>query len=77
MDKSSELNLANNWIWVVIRRDDNKSPADWHLQGIAADEELAIQMCVDETYMIGPLPLNTGLPEKRIEWMGSYFPHKK
>lgn len=76
--KSSGLNLASNWVWVVIRRDPNVRTTtgtnDWHIQGCAADEELAIAMCQDETYLIGPLPLNSSLPHDKIEWIGSYFP---
>lgn len=71
----SRMTLDNEWVWVVIRREENEGrPADWHLQGIAADEELAVEMCADETYMIGPLPINTALPHDRIEWVGCYFP---
>lgn len=77
--KDPDLTLEHQWVWIVIRRDDQgpDTPADWHLQGIAADEALAIQMCIDETYLIGPLPLNTALPHDRIEWLGSYFPLRK
>lgn len=71
-----DLNLANNWVWVCVRRDGTKTPADWHIQGIAADENIAIQMCADETYMIGPLPLNAALPHDLVEWVGAYFPLK-
>lgn len=76
MNSNEELNLANGWVWVVIRRDPSLQPADWHLQGLAADERLAVEMSLDETYLIGPLPVNTALPHDRIEWVGSYFPHK-
>lgn len=76
--KSSGLNLAHNWVWVVLRRDPTVSTMtgtkDWHIQGVAADEELAVNMCQDETYLIGPLPLNSSLPHDKIEWIGSYFP---
>ncbi len=75
--EQTELNLSNGWVWVVLRRDPTKQPADWHLQGVAADEGLALKMCKDETYIIGPLPINTALPEQGIEWVGSYFPLKK
>lgn len=72
-----ELNLSTDWIWLVIRRDDTRDPPDWHLQGTAADESIAVEMCMDETYMIGPVPFNTALPHNKIEWLGCYFPHKR
>lgn len=78
--QSAEMNLQHNWVWVCIRIDPvvNKYGVhDWHLQGIAADEEIAIGMCVDETYIIGPLPLNSTLPHDKIEWIGSYSPYRK
>jgi hypothetical protein len=74
-----ELNLAEGWVWVVIRIEpvlNQNNVHDWHLQGIGADEELAVAMCADENYLIGPLPINTALPHDRIEWIGSYFPHR-
>jgi hypothetical protein len=74
MDKPHELTLATDWVWVVIRRDGDSDPAEWHLQGVASDKEMAEQMCEDESYIIGPVPLNTVLPHSRIEWIGSYFP---
>lgn len=80
MKDASRLNLINNWVWVVVRIEQelNKDGVhDWHLQGIAADESLAIAMCLDETYLIGPLPFNTALKHDKIEWVGSYFPHKR
>ena len=76
--RSSGLNLANNWVWVVLRRDPVASAMtgtkDWHIQGVVADEELAVAMFQDETYLIGPLPFNSALPHDKIEWIGSYFP---
>ncbi len=73
----NDANLAHGWVWVCVRRDPHTSPADWHIQGVAADEQIAIEMCDDENYMIGPLPLNASLPHDRIEWAGAYFPLRK
>lgn len=61
-------------MWIVIRRDEHRVPADYHIQGLATSEQIAIEMCVDETYFIGPLPVNTSLPHSTIEWIGLYFP---
>jgi hypothetical protein len=79
-ERDSTMNLSSGWVWVVIRRDDDPSKDHlhhWHLQGIADDEEIAISLCIDHTYLIGPLPRNTALPVQRIEWIGSYFPLAK
>lgn len=66
------------FIWVVFRRHDRgELPGQWHLQGIADTETLALQMCRDETYFIGPLPKNVSLPHDTIEWVNSYFPLKE
>lgn len=73
----AELNLSADWVWVVIRRDPAKTPADWHIQGVASDEEIAKQMCLDDSYIIGPIPFNIALPHDRVEWPGSYFPLRK
>lgn len=50
--------------------------AHYHIQGVATTEEIAISMCRDETYLIGPLPVNAALAHARAEWPGLYFPLK-
>jgi hypothetical protein len=71
-------NLENGYIWVIMRRDPNPKESckhhDYHIQGIATTEEVAVGGCRDENYFIGPLPVNTALPHKLIEWVGAYFP---
>lgn len=75
MEEPIQYNLDTGFIWVVIRRQPiDGAPADWHIQALATHEHLAIAMCYDKTYMIGPLPLNSSLPHETIEWLGSYFP---
>ena len=72
-----ERKIENGFIWVVGRRQPPTDPiykADWHIQGVTTNEELALEMCVDENYFIGPLPVNTALPHKTIQWVGLYFP---
>lgn len=76
MKNTETFNLTTDWVWVCLRRDPTKSPVQWHIQGVAANEGLAIEMCADENYLIGPIPINTSLPVDRIEWIGSYFPYK-
>ena len=72
------LNRETGFCWVVGRRQLKPGglPVEWHIQGVADTEEIAIEMCMDDTYFIGPLPINTALPHARIEWVGCYFPLK-
>jgi hypothetical protein len=84
---NKQRTLERGWVWVVLRRDPKSARVinidsdnlghDWHIQGIMTDEALALGICLDENYIIGPLPIDTALPEKRIEWAGSYFPLAK
>lgn len=78
MRNTKELKLENGFIWVVGRRDpvipEGATKANWHIQGVTSSEIIAIEMCLDATYFIGPLPINTALPHDTIEWIGSYFP---
>lgn len=78
MDKADaiHLTLEVDWVWLVIRRDASVSPPEWHIQGVCSNEENALAMASDSTYVIGPLPIDTALPEKRIDWAGAYFPKK-
>lgn len=76
---TTDMNLSTGWVWIVFRLDkalNAKGNNDVHLQGVFDDEEKARESCTDETYIIGPVPINTALPERRIEWVGSYFPRK-
>jgi hypothetical protein len=68
------MNIEQGFIWIVGRIDPHPETAQWHIQGVTESEQLAIQMCADETYFIGPVPLNTALSHNRVEWIGSYFP---
>jgi hypothetical protein len=77
MTSHETKNLDSGFIWVIGRRqpkDDPNVKADWHLQGIATTESIAVEMCLDETYFIGPLPLDLALPHKTVQWVGLYFP---
>jgi hypothetical protein len=87
----TERNSTNGYMWVVLRREVKSQMkikvikpdgqegewSVWHIQGIASDELTAIKMCVDENYMIGPLPVDNALPENRLDWAGAYFPLAK
>jgi hypothetical protein len=64
--------------WLCIRREKANK---YHFQGVFVDseaqtgEELAAAQCLDDTYYIGPLPVNVALPERVIEWRGCYRPN--
>ncbi len=78
-----DYEYGEGFVWLVGRRigdfdeTTGQYPREWHIQGVAGTEKLAIAMCRDETYFIGPLPLNALLPHDRIEWTDCYFPLKR
>lgn len=57
-------------------RDTDTGYSRYHIQGIATTREIAVSMCRDSTYLIGPLPLNIAFPHVRTEWPGLHFPLK-
>lgn len=57
-------------------RETDRGYSRYHIQGVATTREIAISMCRDETYLIGPLPVNVALPHDRTEWPGLHFPLK-
>lgn len=66
-------------VWVVVRREERPASRPhlasiYHFQGVATSEALAVLLCRDETYIIGPFPVNVALPESQTEWIGSYCP---
>lgn len=64
-------------VWFVGRRETRLNrPTGYHIQGIATTETIAIEMCRDASYFIGPLPVNAALPHGRCDWPGMYFPLK-
>lgn len=79
MKKSNKpKNIDTGFVWVICRREPQKEgPAKWHIQGIMYYEQDAVDSCLDENYFVGPLPVNTALPHKLIEWVGAYFPLAK
>ncbi len=61
-------------------RETDSGYARYHIQGIAVgktteeSKQIAVSMCRDHTYLIGPLPVNVALPHGRTEWPGLEFP---
>lgn len=85
---TSNWNIDTGFVWVVVRIEKRERPADlpedcpdpchkWYLQGVCFDEQIAVEMCRDETYFVGPIYVNAALPHERVEWVGSYFPLKQ
>ena len=71
-----EMSIVTGFVWIVIRTDNDRN-GEWHIQGVGTSEASAVSMCVNETYFIGPIPVDSPLPESLVQWVGSYFPHKK
>lgn len=46
----------------------------YFIQGAFTEPSLAEAAALDETYFVGPLPLNMALPHELIEWHGLYWP---
>lgn len=65
-------------VWVCIRRE--KKRAAYHFQGVGVEtetataEEMAVAMCVDETFFIFPSPVNVALPLGDFDPPGAYYP---
>lgn len=55
----------------------NRNRDRMHLQGVALSYDIALSMCRDETYFIGPMPANVSLPHSAISWIGLRFPLKR
>jgi hypothetical protein len=67
--------FERGWVWLVVRIERAGSNNErWHIQGAATSESMARGMCISPDDLIGPLPLNTRLPENPLEWAGAYFP---
>lgn len=75
-DEAEKYCLKNGFVWIVLRRQEKPDggPADWHIQGVGTDEQSAINLCADESYFIGPLPIDVVMPHELINWTGAYYP---
>lgn len=58
-------------------RETDRGFARYHIQGIATTKAIAVSMCRDHTYLVGPLPVNVALQHNRTEWPGLHFPLKE
>lgn len=66
LDERSDMELRDIEVEVEV--------GVYHIQGIATSEEVAVEMCRDLGYFIGPIPVNLALPHERCEWPEMYFP---
>lgn len=77
--------MGSREFWIVLRVITDAAPGCGHRQAnlvsICEDtpdksaHDLAVSHCADETYLIGPVPPNTMLPDLPvIDWPRSYYP---
>lgn len=60
-------------LWVVGKVTDYDAKA-WEMIGVFDDQELALHACRTPLYFLGPIELNTALPDETLEWKGAYYP---
>jgi len=71
---------ASDMLYVLGRREEGACAkchhpcGKYHIQGIFTSARLAEDAALDETYFIGPLPVDVALPASLIEWAGLYWP---
>ena len=59
-------------LWILFQWR-NKTKPDF--VGVFDEEEKALQLCVDETFCLGPAELNFHFPtDKTVTWSGLYYP---
>jgi hypothetical protein len=74
---------TGDMVYLVCRREDYACPncgiaaGRYHIQGAFTSAELAEAAAEDETYFVGPLPLNMAFPRHIFEWPGLYWPHHR
>ena len=49
---------------------------EWEFCGVFDNEECAKFLCETEYYFVGPIELNQQIPNKSVEWPGSYYPKR-
>lgn len=58
----------------VVGRSVSEDGLQWELMGIFSTEQLAVESC-GPTDWVGPICLDTRLPDETKSWPGAYFPH--
>jgi hypothetical protein len=49
----------------------------WEFAGVYDSIRAAEARCIDHNYFIGPVDLNSDIPEARQEWPQAYYPKAK
>lgn len=49
----------------------------WEVAGIYFDKIKAELNCLDESFFVGPVEMNTPLPLKKTIWPGAYYPNSR
>lgn len=60
-------------VWIVGQW----KPDRWDFGGVFDTQELAEAACQDQTYFVGPAPMNVAIPHERQDWPGCYYPKAK
>ena len=60
---------AMSEVWVVGKPNEE----GWEIQGVYSSEALAKKNC-KSGWFIGPVEVDTPLPEEEAEWVGAYWP---
>lgn len=55
---------------------ERKEGTAWEFQGVYEKETVAIEHCTNNNYFIGPVKLNTPIPEETTDWPDLYYPHE-
>lgn len=76
-DPDPDVRVSDGLTQLRKLRETDTGYARYHIQGIAVTQEIAVSMCRDTTYLIGPLPVNVLLQHDRTEWPGLHFPLKE
>lgn len=61
----------NLWIVGKINTENYK---EWEFQGIFDCGDVAVSVCEDETWFVGPVTLNEKIPSKSAVWPNAYYP---
>jgi hypothetical protein len=47
----------------------------WGFQGVFRDQKAAESRCKGKHWFVGPVYLDSTLPEENVSWPGAYFPN--
>lgn len=71
----AELEKEKQTAWIVGQFiKETPEGAVWDLQGVFANEQLALEACTTPAFFLGPMDINKALPHERCDWPGVYYP---